>query len=185
MLTGSEIIKEVNNERIYIENFDPNCVGPNSYDLHWGNTCKTVLPNDAMEDPATLDHRRIIDMKKEQIMGYRKIGENGLILEPNTLYLIPTLETVGSEYYVPRIVGRSSIGRMGISISQHADFGDIGFIGKWTMQVTVTYPTRIYPNLRVAQVYFEEVKGETQIKYHGRYQNAEDAIASKFIDPDF
>lgn len=180
MLTGSEIAREVANGRIYIEDFNPERIGPNSYDLHIGDTLKIVCPNQERQ----IDDRhclQYLDMKKDQVVREYVIdSECGYILNSGYLYLIPTLETVGSEFYVPQIVGRSSIGRMGIQISQHAAFGDLGFIGKWTLQVTTVYPTRIYPKMRMCQVYFEEIQGENSILYNGKYNHAEGAMESKF-----
>ena len=176
MLTGKQIITDVKNGFITISDFNEKYIGPNSYDLHWSDKISRVIRN--TDRCKTV--RNTIDMLEEQKVETRDISEKGLLILPNQLYLISTKEIVGSNIYIPRIVGRSSIGRMGIQISQHADFGDIGFIGRWTLQVTVVNPTIIYPNLRVCHVYFEEPYGDTSIKYNGRYQGSIDATPSRF-----
>ena len=180
MLTGSQIKEEVAAGRIEISDFNADLVGPNSYDLHWGDTIKQVLPN--AYSPHFDNNIPAIDMRIKQKVRKYKISEQGTLLLPETLYLIPTKECVGTDFYVPQIVGRSSIGRMGISICQEASFGDIGYHGVWTLQVSVVYPTVIYPNMRVCHVYFEEPCGQTEILYNGHYQNAKEAIASRFIE---
>ena len=182
MLTGQKIYDEVQSGNIIIDKFNPDFLQPNSYDLHWGNEIKVVKYNATSEFERNNLVYPIIDMMEPQLVEQIIIPEDGILLWPNSLYLIPTVETVGSSLYVPQIVGRSSIGRMGIQVSQHAAFGDIGFVGKWTLQVSVIYPTRIYPNLRVCHVFFEEPCGTVNASYHGRYQYSIDAQESKFIE---
>jgi hypothetical protein len=49
-----------------------------------------------------------------------------------------------------------------------AGFGDTGFCGHWTLEMTVVRPLRIYPFLPICQVYFHEVKGTVE-NYRGKY----------------
>ena len=60
---------------------------------------------------------------------------------------------------VPMIEGRSSIGRLGIYIHVTAGFGDIGFSGYWTLEISVVQPVIIYPFVRIAQIYYHEIRG--------------------------
>jgi len=62
-----------------------------------------------------------------------EIPPEGYVLEPNVLYLGHTNEVTHTNVYAPFIEGRSSIGRMGISVHITAGFGDIGFNGTWTL----------------------------------------------------
>ena len=55
------------------------------------------------------------------------IPEEGLLLEPNKLYLGRTKEFTTTSKYVPMLEGRSSTGRLGLCIHVTAGFGDIGF----------------------------------------------------------
>lgn len=183
MLTGSKIIEAYEKGDLYISDFDRKYVQPNSYELHWGDTCKEVLPNRIWVEGK--ECFQAIDMERPQRTTQNMlIPEYGLLLLPGHIYLIPTKEVVGSDRYVPQIVGRSSVGRMGISISLHAALGDIGYCGTWTLQVTVAQPTIIYPNLRVCHVYFEEVHGEIEDLYHGKYQHSSGAVESRFMEDD-
>lgn len=181
MLTGEKIVEEYEAGKLYISEFDTANVQPNSYELHWGDTYKEVLPNRAWCENGEIV--QAVDMRRSQrTTQTMQIPEDGLLLMPGRIYLIPTKEVIGSNYYVPQIVGRSSVGRMGISISLHAALGDLGYLGNWTLQVTVVRPTIIYPDLRVCHVYFEEVHGKIEELYHGRYQNSFGAVESRFIE---
>lgn len=180
MLTGKKIIEAYKSGRLYISDFTEANVQPNSYELHWGNTYKEVLPNRVWTQNG--ENIQAVDMKRPQRTTQRMpIPEDGLLLMPGRIYLIPTKESIGSEHYVPQIVGRSSVGRMGISISLHAALGDLGYRGNWTLQVTVVRPTIIFPNLRVCHVFFEEVHGNIEKQYQGKYQGASEAVESRFI----
>ena len=77
------------------------------------------------------------------------------------------------------IDGRSSIGRLGIWIHVSAGFGDIGFDGTWTLEITVVKPVRVYPNIEICQVSYLTPYGDRSIQYEGRYQGQIDATASR------
>ena len=118
--------------------------------------------------------------------GYREnatetiiIPEEGLVLEPNKLYLGKTVEHTETDKYVPMLNGRSSIGRLGITIHVTAAFGDVGFKGTWTLEIFTLKPVRIYPNMEICQICYYPVIGDTNIKYQGKYLNQHDVTASR------
>jgi dCTP deaminase len=96
-----------------------------------------------------------------------------------------TVERTFSDKYVPCIEGRSSIGRLGINVHATAGFGDLGFNGKWTLEVSTIYPIRIYAGMRICQVFFHSVlnpvsESEVPLKlYSGKYQQQNEPVASK------
>lgn len=167
-LTKSCIHNAVNLGDITIEPFNPNHLSPNSYDVTLHNTL-LVYKNFPL------------DMKLEAETESILIPEEGLVLEPNVLYIGSTNETATSHKYVPMFEGRSSIGRLGINTHITAGFGDIGWgytkdnngvlhchKPTWTLEIAVIHPVRIYPNVRIGQVYFVEPKGEVTL-YSGKY----------------
>ena len=72
-------------------------------------------------------------MRRENTSFSITIPEDGLLLEPQKLYLGRTIEYTATEGYVPMLEGRSSIGRLGLFVHVTAGFGDIGFKGFWTL----------------------------------------------------
>ncbi|MDE6040205.1 MAG: dCTP deaminase [Muribaculaceae bacterium] len=170
ILTGPEIRKQVERGRITISPFDAENLNPNSYNIRSGNTVimYAVRKWIDLRDSSTWDTTAVT----------YDIPEDGFMLRPGNLYLIPTQEVIGSNYFEPIITGRSSAGRLGIAIHQEAGFADIGYLGRLTMQVKVTYPTKIYPNIPCAQVYFLTAYGKIQ-RYEGRYQYSKDVQPSK------
>lgn len=172
ILTKSKIIEAIERGDIVITDFDMDLCGPNSYDLHTGHDYITYDRNGVIDpmDPTSY---------KPQ---YHELPLSGLIVQPGHFVLISSLERIRTNKYIPMITGRSSIGRLGISVHQEAGFGDIGFSGNWTFQITTLYPTVIYPNMRIAQVYFLVPEGNVYDLYHGRYMGSAGATASKFAE---
>lgn len=121
-----------------------------------------------------------IDMHSKNEIVEFEIPETGYVLRPGVLYIGRTVERTATEKYIPMLNGRSSGGRLGISIHVCAGFGDIGFDGTWTLEITVVEPVIIYPNVEIAQVSYFTPCGSIGRKYRGRYYGQTDATASRF-----
>lgn len=155
ILTGSEIRQEVKNGRIVVEPFDETCLNPNSYNYHLGKRIK-IAPLE------------VIDPKQKMAWNEIEIPEEGLILQPNHLYLGNTLEKIGSSYFVTSLIGRSSVGRLGLYLQLSADLGQLGAIHHWTLEMTVVQPLRLYKGMVIGQVSFWMPVGEI-VSYNGVY----------------
>ena len=167
ILSGTKIIEEVDNGNIVITPFDKAKVNPNSYNLTI-NEKLLVYPDNT-----------ILDFKKHNSVDTLIIPEEGMILYPGKLYLGSTNEFCFTDKYVPIISGRSSTGRLGIKVHITAGYGDIGWKGKWTLEIAVELPVRIYPNIEFCQIYYFTVFGNKNIQYNGRYQNQQGAVESR------
>ncbi len=88
------------------------------------------------------------------------IPEGGLILSPFIGYLGHTVEYTETYNLFPYIDGKSSVGRNFILNHHTAGRGDDGFCGQWTLEIKVLYPTVVYPNMRIGQIYYEEFIGK-------------------------
>lgn len=167
MLTGPQIQKEVEDGRIYISDFTPERLNPNSYNLRLAR--EFIQYDDA-----------VLDMKSNNPWRIRTVSdEEGILLHPNKLYLGRTVEYTSTPHHIPRIDGRSSIGRLGIFVHVTAGFGDIGFCGRWTLELVVAQPIRIYPYTEICQISYHQPIGEIKL-YNGRYQNSAHVEPSKF-----
>ena len=121
-----------------------------------------------------------LDMHKNNETIEFEIPKEGFVLQPGVLYIGRTKERTFTDKYIPMINGRSSGGRLGISIHICAGFGDIGFDGTWTLEITCVEPVRIYPDSEIAQVCFFKPYGKVKDLYRGRYFRQEKATASRF-----
>lgn len=124
-----------------------------------------------------------IDMHSNNETIEFEIPKEGYVLQPGVLYIGRTIERTHTDRFIPMINGRSSGGRLGISIHICAGFGDIGFDGSWTLEITCVEPVRVYPGEEIAQIcYFKPYgKVKSEYLYHGRYQGQIDATASRFF----
>lgn len=165
ILTGSEIIKEILFGRIRIKPFIFDNVGPNSCDLTLSN--KLLVYKE-----------KTLDFKSSNPTDEITIPDDGYVLEQGKFYLGSTNESTGSSHYTPMLQGRSSIARLGLITHLSAGFGDLGWYGQWTLEMVPYLPIRIYPNMRICQVFFTKMSG-LLTRYSGKYQDQTGPTASK------
>jgi len=158
ILTGTEIKRQVLKKRIHIAPFIPENLNPNSYNFCLGNKLKIYKS-------------KILDPAKPNKFKEITIPKKGFTLQPNKLYLGHTLEEMGSDFFVPTMQARSSIGRLGLYIYLNSGLGDIGFKRQWTLELHSIHKLKIYPKMKIGQMLFWKPKGKV-ILYKGKYRNA-------------
>ena len=121
ILSGREIARHMGKE-IVIEPYDPKRLNPNSYNL-------------SLHPDLLVYENKQLDMKIANPVQKLTIPEEGLVLEPDRLYLGRTNEFTKTDRFVPMLEGRSSVGRLGLFIHVTAGFGDVGFAGYWTLEI--------------------------------------------------
>lgn len=177
ILTDSEVLKAIEKREIVIEPFRRECLGPNSYDVHlsehaashvlvaygFGSEEEENASQLSFED--LLRRARPLDVKWENEVRHFDIPPHGFVMRPGVLYLCSTEEYTETHAHVPYVDGRSSVGRLGISIHLTAGRGDVGFCGHWTLEITVVHPVRVYPGMPIGQITFHEVVGQVTKKY--------------------
>ncbi|MBU41919.1 MAG: dCTP deaminase [Spirochaetaceae bacterium] len=156
ILTGPEIKKRLGTD-IKIDPYNENSLNPNSYNL--------TLHHELMiyTDPP-------LDMKKANPTEKIIMDDDGYLLQPGRLYLGRTLEYTETHNLVPMLEGRSSIGRLGMFVHVTAGFGDVGFCGFWTLEISTIHPIRIYPNIGICQIFYHTIEGDVKEYDSGKYQ---------------
>lgn len=157
ILTGIEIKRSMATGDICIVPFRNGNLNPNSYNFCLGDELLEVVSTGVSGTPAQ-DSRPV----------YRD-ERGGFLLLPQQLYLGVTREVLGSRRYVTTLLGRSSMGRLGLFLNVTADLGHVGSAIRWTLELKVVQPLRIYPGMAVGQVAFWAQAGTT-CSYRGRYQ---------------
>lgn len=158
MLSGEEIKRRMDIGDIIIDDKKKVLVNPNSINLTLHDTIGVY------KDP-------ILDLKKENNIEYLKIGEEGMVLYPNNIYLARTNEWTEINNLVPMISGRSSLGRVGFHAHCSASMGSIGYKGYWHIGIRPSTPIYIYKDMQCCQIYFYTVEGEITNTYQGSMQN--------------
>ena len=157
ILSGDEIASHLG-ENIVIDPFDPDRLNPNSYNL-------------TLHDELLVYEEVVLDMRKPNRTRTIKIPEDGLVLNPNHLYLARTVERTETHNLVPMIEGRSSVARLGLFVHVTAGFGDVGFCGYWTLEMLATQPIRIYPGIQICQIFYHQIVGNIQNYQSEKYQH--------------
>lgn len=160
VLTRPDILDEIQKGNIVIEPLNLDDVGTNSVDLHLSKFLMNI-DNDRMP----------LDAKKPPNIRIFEMDEMGLLLVPNALYLASTVERTWTKKHLPTLHGKSSVARLGISIHD-AGFGDVGFKGHWTLEITVAQPIRIYPGMPIGQLCYQEVKSMPDVDYMARKESS-------------
>ena len=171
ILTDKTIIDEILANNIVIEPLIKANIGTNSVDLTLSNTL-------------VLYTERVLDVRKKNPSTPMIIPEEGLILQPGILYLASTVEYTETLKHVPILMGKSSLGRLGLFVHVTAGFGDVGFKGHWTLELVCVQPLKIYPGMKIAQITYQDISEMPQVSYDSKedakYSNqGKDPVASK------
>ena len=148
MLVDSDILRHKKQGYIEITPWNDTNLGSNSYDLTLGKLLMVYT-------------EKVLDAAKENPTKMIEIENQGFTLLPGELYLGVTREyTKTHTSLVPQLEGKSSIARLGISVHLTAGFGDCGFDGHWTLEITCEKPVTIYAGMSIAQIYYFQTLGK-------------------------
>lgn len=165
MLGNTAILARMEAGSIIIDPFDEKALGPNSYDVTLGpNIFRQVETGVPFTDITPhLKRGEPVDSKgmwQEFPIDY---SEQGYIdIEPHELILAHTNERIACfEHTVAEMKSRSTIMRSGIAICIDAGLGDVGYDGKWTMEIFNHLETtvRLDIGIRIGQMVFFDVGG--------------------------
>ena len=168
MLSDAEILEEMKRGNIVIEPFREEQLNPNSYDVRLGEYYAVGFPYSQVLDP----YNKYLVEKHWKI----RRATDRIIIRPGETILAHTQEVIGGRGNIAsKMNARSSLGRLGISVCKCAGFGDVGFINKWTMEITNHLPSTsvvLYVGMRVAQISFFRT-GIVLHEYKGKYGQEE------------
>jgi len=193
MLSDIRVLQEMERGNIVIEPFDRASLGTNSYDVRLGEWYYATDRRPQSDwvwvditDEALV--RAYWGHPKQAVMG--NDDRRWLTIPAGATFLCHTQEIIGGRNGIAsEMRARSSLGRSGISVCKCAGIGDVGYINRWTMEITNhSAATVVMPvGLRVAQIIFHEV-GETTKQYTGKYGQVEwepaDMLPKLWLDRD-
>ena len=157
ILTFQDLLDALNQGDIVVKPIFGDSVGTNSIDVH-------LSPHLCIYEP----DGHVIDAKKPCNVRHFEIEPDGFVMLPGNLYLASTLEYTETHRFVPVLEGKSSVGRLGISVHQTAGFGDVGFCGHWTLEISVLHPVKVYAGMPIGQISYHVPKSMPEVGYMQR-----------------
>lgn len=184
ILSDADIKEYLENGKITIHPLeDPDVqIQPSSVDLRIGNEFKGFkIVRKPVIDPMDPG-----DLESYMESFYIEEGEP-FIIHPGEFALATTYETVKLPGdLVARVEGRSSMGRLGITMHVTAGYIDPGFHGKITLEISNIgkMPVALYTGQRVCQIVFETMTSPSEKPYghpdrDSKYMGQERPITSK------
>jgi dCTP deaminase len=180
ILSDSAILDAIACGDIEIDPFEFAHLNPVSVDLTLGDTLlvyERCIADRGIDRAEFLIGRTLVGYNEALWLDAKKPPEtlkftipgDGFVLRPGVGYLMHTRERIFTRKYVPVLDGKSSMGRLFLSVHETAGFGDPGFNGQYTLEVTVTHPLKIYAGMRIAQMRFHTIVGTVKKPYAGNY----------------
>ena len=145
ILTAAAIAAAQRAGDIAIDPFDDARLSPNAYDWRLGRQIRTCC--------GTLDAATATRYSEHAIPAA------GMVLWPGSLYLGRTHERTSSARYAQLINGSRDIGALGIWVHVSAPLGHADHAIRWTLEIRVVRPVRIYPLMTFGKIVFLEVFG--------------------------
>ena len=185
ILSDKTIKKYLTENKIIIEPLkDDNQIQPSSVDLRLGDEFRVFKVN----------KKAFINPKNDDMEEYMETiysnDDEPFIIHPNEFALATTNEYVEiPSDLVVRVEGRSSIGRLGVTMHVTAGFIDPGFKGKITLEISNigSLPVALYPGQRVCQIVFETMTTPANKPYGhtdrgSKYMGQLNPVSSKIKD---
>lgn len=190
MLADFEIRKAVEEGYLAITPFDDTQLQPVSYDLTLGpdyrrfrSDVQTIETKDDGRFRDDVHQYGLVPSWKDHTTGHL-IPPQGLRLRPGDFILACTLEHIAlCPTLVGIVEGKSSIGRLGVSIHATAGFIDPGFNGQITLEIKNDGPVAVmlHTGMPICQITFDPVSlPEKDYSVTGHYQGQVGPTPSRY-----
>jgi len=194
-LSDKKIMEQMEKGNIVIEPFVPEHLSTSSYDMtlgEWYYREQQPLDFSHVYDIFNKEHtnkvwgnkpsraQKATDILKNfEFKGLRP-DDKVILIKPGETILAHTNEFIGGRNIITTMMkARSSLGRNFIEVCKCAGWGDVGYVNRWTMEITNNskhYAIPLVAGMRVAQlIFFEtgEILGKDYTQGHAaKYQTA-------------
>ncbi len=181
ILSDIAIYREIEDQHLRIDPFDPSLIQPASLDLRlYGRFMSANTGRTTHLDPQDSDQ---LSYNTWDLMGHEQF-----ILHSSELVLASTAEWIGlPRNIVGRVEGKSSLARLGVVVHSTAGFIDPGFQGRVTLELSnvSNIPIVLRPNMKIAQICFQYLDQPCAKPYGtdglgSKYQNQTTTTASRY-----
>ena len=180
LLSDRDIKRQIDDERVVLDPFDPSMIQPSSIDVRLDrlfrlfDNHKYPFIDPAEEQP---ELTRLVEVEPDE----------PFILHPGEFVLGSTYETITlPDDVAARVEGKSSLGRLGLLTHATAGFVDPGFSGHVTLELSnvATLPIKLWPGMKIGQLCFFRLSSATESPYGSgaygnRYQGQRGPMASR------
>lgn len=160
-LSDQDIKKALKQGQITIDDFDESRLQPASYDILLGNQFLFFERHNML----------CIDPKEDMSSNMTSVNipdEKAFILQPNEFVLAVTKDRFGVDAaHCCRLMGKSSIARLGLIIHTTGSFIDPGNTVNATLHLynTNRLPIKLYPGMKIGQIAFCRLTSPAQKPY--------------------
>lgn len=208
-LSDKKILEHIKKGTVVIEPFAKENLATSSYDVTLGewyyreqptkynHSLYNIWSKSHMEHVWGADQVQRAEVAKEAFKKYNfawegiRPDDKVILLRPGETILAHTQEFIGGRDEVTTMMkARSSLGRNFIEVCKCAGWGDVGYINRWTMEITNNSRNYLIPLVvgrRIAQIIFFETGPIIKTDYTalGKYQTTQDiAKLKKEWEPD-
>lgn len=187
MLNREEILEQIAIGNIIVYPFNIDNLGSNSLDLAVGGYW--YIADDSSLPAFLSDDNRAISSWGKYAKDYWEgpyYTEDAIYVPARGIILAHTNEFVTTKNCVAKMHSRSTIARCGLSVCRCAGLGDVGYIGRWTMEIVNHTNHMIYikTGMKICQLSFEMVTPLKQ-QYPGKYGKGPDEWTYEDMLPKF
>jgi dCTP deaminase len=198
--SDKEILNGIHSRDIVIDPFSIPNLGTSSYDVRLGEWYyREQKPpyndwgNHPLYNPYSEEQVKRVWGPAERADLFRwdtqlpsiKQDDRVILIDPGETILAHTEEYIGGKNHITTMMkARSSFGRNFIEICKCAGWGDVGYINRWTMEITNNsryYSIPLVVGRRIAQLIFFEtgpiLNSEKDYAADGKYQSSTDLAA--------
>lgn len=180
LLSDKDIQKAIANHRLTILPFDKGALQPSSIDMTLDNKLLIMKRSVIAIDPLLPDRYDFMQ---------QDLSQGRFSIQPGDFILGSTREIVGlGGKLAARLEGKSSLGRLGLSIHTTAGFIDPGFGGQITLELNNhgTRPIILRYGMKIGQLCLFKLSSEPSalygdIRFGSRYQGQSGPTPSKGI----
>lgn len=176
-LSNKKILEEMKNGNIFISPFKKENLATSSYDVTLGEYFFAEQPAKHFQNIFNIYEKDHVDRvwgtkpikaraAKEVFKDYKfdfgniSPSDKVILLAPGETILGHTNEFIGGKNHITTMMkARSSLGRSFIEVCKCAGWGDVGYINRWTMEITNNsnhYYIPLVVGRRIAQIVFFE-----------------------------
>lgn len=196
LLSDKALIKHIEKGTVVIDPLNESNINTSSYDVTLGNYYYRESHQNGMKYYNPYDEKHIKKIwgdPKKAVKVSEWVKDNGIELTnidkddyiiwigPGETILAHTEEFIGGRDSVTTMMkARSSMGRNFIEVCKCAGWGDIGYVNRWTMEITNNsqyYSIPLVVGRRIAQIVFFDTEGTIDDNCYsktGKYANTTD-----------